>query len=207
MTTVIVPAPTTTSVVVGPDAATELRYDVTPPPTIVVEECGGVVLSTPASSTTQVQTEPETSPAVIIETQLNAVLISTPNAQGPAGPPGPIGGQPTYTASMPLSGHRVVKIVPTDAVEYADCTNATDAFTIVGLTTQAYSTSAVVTVQTTGLVTHSGWSWVVGHPVILGLTGFPTQSIPVGAAFVKQIGVALSPTTIALNFSSPAVNI
>lgn len=178
----------------------------TPSATIVtVQEHGGVTLHTDAPSPTTITTTP-TVVDITVDVAAETVVIGTAAEQGPRGP---AGGSTSYPAGSltPLSGHKVVKLTADGTLVYADCRSAFDALTMIGVITNAVNPGDTVIPVSEGIVTHLGWAWTPNQPIFLGIDGDLTQVLPGTAVFVKRLGLALSSTSIALNFTSPAINI
>lgn len=97
-----------------------------------------------------------------------------------------------------LGGHRVVMLTADGTVNYADARNPEDARRILGITTGAAVNGESANIQTTGPMIESSWSWVPDEPVYLGQDGLLTQTVPTwpSAAFLRVMGVAISPTTL-----------
>lgn len=114
---------------------------------------------------------------------------------GAAGPPGPAGGSViTRNAAGAVSGHRAV-IAVSGGCSHASADRPEDARLILGVSKNAASSGAAVDIQVSEEITESSWSWSTG-PVFLGLNGLLVQPAPIGVAFVRQIGVALSATRL-----------
>lgn len=126
--------------------------------------------------------------------------------QGPPGIPGvqgPPGAARTFIAAQAISGHTLVALNNVGKVVPASSAVAEHAFNVMGLTTNAAIADDLLTVIDTGLVEQLGWTWTPNAPVFLGLNGSVTQT-PNTGVFSKPVGVALSPTKIALQLQ-PAV--
>jgi hypothetical protein len=102
----------------------------------------------------------------------------------------------TYTAGTNLSGHRAVKIHLGTAV-YCDAASASDAGKAIGITTGAALQGEQATVQIMAQMTEPSWTWTEG-PVYVGAAGGLTQTVT-DLAFIQQIGVAGSATSIDIN--------
>lgn len=150
---------------------------------------------------------------VILETQAVQQVILAPKdtivilgTEGPPGKPGDTGGAAssilTATAASNLGGHRVVKTVGMDEVDYADSSVPGDADLVVGVTLGAATAGADVQVQTDGVIEEGSWTWTPG-PVWLGLTGILTQTPPT-SGFLCKVGIALGPTTLLVDVE-PAI--
>ncbi len=146
---------------------------------------------------------PEDSQVVVSEIELTEVLIA-PGEQGPPGPPGPAGGggdeYVTRTAGETISANRVLYdraglVYP---LGQADAENI---YAILGLSVSAGQTGAQISVQRSGTVTDSGWSWAYGR-VYLGANGQLTQTPP-SSGFSVLIGFAATATSINLSINDP----
>lgn len=130
-------------------------------------------------------------------------LVSTVSVPGPQGPKGNTGESvttQTHKAGANLSGHRAIR-VSGGLAHVADGTNAAHAGRCIGISTGAAVQGDDVTVQTAGAITEPGWTWTDG-PVFVGADGILMQSLA-GLAFVQQIGVATSATSIDINPQLP----
>ena len=130
--------------------------------------------------------------------------------QGPPGPPGAAGPQglpgtsiSSYVAATGLQSHIAVVLNSAGQVLPADATTRAH-FALAGVTVGSAASGTPVTVVTAGVVEHGGWAFIVGAPVFLGLAGTITQTLPDTAVFSKVLGVAVSPTHIAIDFQ-PAI--
>ena len=118
--------------------------------------------------------------------------------QGPPGPPGRDGITPTYTSAVALSGHLATTLNSLLEALPADCTVAGHANAVVGITLGASTAGAPAAVTSTGPLSHAGWTFLAGKPVLLGAGGAIVQSLPATAKFSQPLGVALSATQILL---------
>ncbi|WP_312836427.1 hypothetical protein [Comamonas sp.] len=146
---------------------------------------------------------PEDSQVIVTEIELTEVLIA-PGEQGPPGPPGPAGGggdeYVTRTAGETISANRVLYdraglVYP---LGQADAENI---YAILGLSVSAGQVGAQISVQRSGTVTDSGWSWAYGR-VYLGANGQLTQTPP-SSGFSVLIGFAATATSINLSINDP----
>lgn len=146
---------------------------------------------------------PEQSQVVVAEEEVTTVVIAE-GAQGLPGPPGPPGGggdqYVTRTAGQTISANRVLYdraglVYP---LNQADGENI---FAILGLAVSAGQTGAQISVQRSGTVTDSGWSWAFGR-VYLGANGQLTQTPP-SSGFSVLIGFAATATSINLSINDP----
>jgi hypothetical protein len=136
--------------------------------------------------------------ATILVQQPPQAAITTAATQGPPGPPGPPGSGGPQTvvlqAAIALGGHRIVCVDSAGQAIYPDRSNPAHADAVVGITTGAASAGADVTVQTTGEMIESSWSWSPG-PIWVGDNGLLTQTSPT-SGWVQMIAIALSATKI-----------
>lgn len=118
------------------------------------------------------------------------VLIVGPRgAQGDAATPVIV-----RLAGEALGGHRAVKIAIDGLARYASPGDA-DVQGVVGVTTGAAVEDGVVTIQTSGEMTESGWSWTPGGIIYLAASGALTQILP-SSGSIYQVGKAIGPTTM-----------
>lgn len=139
-------------------------------------------------------------PSVIVSEQQNAVIV----ANGERGATGESDKFVTYTASVALSGNRVVCLNGSGELIYGDSATVTHAHKILGITTGAVSSGATGTVQTTGEMTEAGWSWMVGSPVYLSTNGTLSHTAP-SSGFVLVIGFALTATKVFIDIKQPII--
>lgn len=104
--------------------------------------------------------------------------------------------QRTAPASQALSGHRVV-ILTAAGLAYPDLANVEHADAIAGVTVSAASQGAATIYQNDGAMSDPSWAWSIG-PLFCGPSGVLVQSPPAGA-WLRQIGEALSPTSIIIH--------
>jgi hypothetical protein len=102
------------------------------------------------------------------------------------------------TAAENLSGHRIVTVEG----YYASKDTANDKFKVLGMTTGAVSSASEATVQISGEITNSGWSFTVGTPVFLSTNGHITQTAPTDG-FRLIVGKPKTATTLFLELSEP----
>lgn len=131
--------------------------------------------------------------------QDHVVTVVGTDLVGLQGPQGPPGGTITKMAAANIGGQRVLAFTPTGVV-HADPTNQAHRFSALAVSEGAASTGTPVTCLTAGEVTELAWSWTPGLPVFVGVAGVPTQVLPVAPSWQRQIGTAITPTTIFLQF-------
>jgi hypothetical protein len=146
---------------------------------------------------------PEQSHVVVDREEITHVVIAD-GGQGLPGPPGPPGGggdqYVTRTAGQTISANRVLYdraglVYP---LGQADAENI---YAILGLSVSAGQSGAQISVQRSGTVTDSGWSWAYGR-VYLGASGQLTQTPPT-SGFSVLIGFAATATSINLSINDP----
>ncbi len=132
------------------------------------------------------------------------ILRGERGLRGEQGLPGPAGtsGTVIYTAGMALSGHVAVTLDALGRAVPADCTMATHAHAVVGVTLGAAAAGESVSVLAPGQLEHAGWAFVPGQCIFLGLDGALTQALPVQALFAKVLGIAVAPTRVNLGFQA-----
>lgn len=102
-------------------------------------------------------------------------------------------------ASGSIGGHRAVSVGFDFIAGYADKDSAPLVF---GVSTGAVNDGDNVTIQISGEMTESSWSWVPGVPLFLGSSGLITQTPPETGHLVV-IGSAVSATKIIINIDQP----
>ncbi len=103
--------------------------------------------------------------------------------------------------SLPASGsvaaYNVVSVNGVGLVTAPDITNIADGLSIIGFATSSSPGGTSVSIQPTGLVTYSGWTWTPGGIIWCGAGGVPTQTATTGAGnWIRRVGVAISATEI-----------
>ena len=146
---------------------------------------------------------PDDSQVVVSEIELTEVLIAF-GEQGPPGPPGPPGGggdeYMTRTAGQTISANRV--LYDRGGLVYPlGQDDAENIFAILGLSVSAGQPGAQISVQRSGTMTDSGWTWAYGR-VYLGANGQLTQTPPT-SGFSVLIGFAATATSINLSINDP----
>lgn len=155
----------------------------------------------------------DTETDVLVEREVDVVLeqsepeeiIITEVVQGPPGPPGmpgPAGGTSHIrTSAAALSALLVVWEDELGVVRPLDSADEDHIDLLCGLTITGTSSAGPVTVQRTGAVDDTAWSWTPGR-VYLGTSGALTQTPP-NNGFDVLVGVAVSPTRLILSFQDP----
>lgn len=131
-----------------------------------------------------------------------ADLVVVATELGPPGPPGPAGpsGTPVVIreAAAALGGHRVVKPVPGNQVNYASSAVPSDGDQILGITQSAANEGDDVAVQVVGEMNEGSWNWTTGGAIYCGVNGVLTQ-VPPTVGFLCRVAKAISPTSILVN--------
>lgn len=135
---------------------------------------------------------------VIDSSSAYVTTLANPGPQGAKGDPGDI--SQIHEAGENLSGHRAIRVAAGLAY-YCDGTNSAHTGLCIGITAGAATAGDDATVQTVGLMTEPSWTWTEG-PVFVGASGILTQSLS-GLAFIQQVGIATSATTLDINPQLP----
>ena len=109
----------------------------------------------------------------------------------------PISDDVSLTAGTNLSALRAVTSNFNGEAVYASNDTLANA-QVIGITANAATTGAGVTIKTSGILTDASWSWTKGT-VYLGTNGQLTQTVPTGGAIVVHIGRALTATTLQID--------
>ena len=104
------------------------------------------------------------------------------------------------TAAIPLGGGKVVRMTPWGAA-LASSADQTHAGAILGVTVDAADAGEPVAARERGELEDSSWTFTIG-PVFAGVDGVMTQTPPT-AGFVRQVGMALSQTTLNVALGAP----
>lgn len=131
------------------------------------------------------------------------IVAAGQGLQGPPGPAGAGGSVAQYPAAMDIGGHTVVAMNSTGQLTPGDSQEPQHAIGIVGITLGAVTSGATAQVVWHGPIEHVGWAFTPDFPVYLGPGGQVVQAPPVGL-FIKPVGIALSPTRIAVSIQ-PAI--
>lgn len=134
---------------------------------------------------------------LVVPAEPAAIRLLVP---GPAGPAG--GSTLTRFAATVISGHRVIKASGDLLASYPDLAQPLDAELILGVSTGAASAGAAVAIQTIDELVEPSWSWSLG-PVFCGPAGVLVQAPPFGAAWVRQVGVAVAPDRLLIQLRPP----
>jgi uncharacterized protein YgbK (DUF1537 family) len=112
----------------------------------------------------------------------------------------PISDDVSLTAGVSLSALRAVTSNANGEAVYASNDTLANA-QVIGITSNAASAGAGVTIKTSGILTDASWSWTKGT-VYLGTNGQLTQTAPTGGAIVVHVGRALTATTLQIDVDS-----
>jgi hypothetical protein len=94
-----------------------------------------------------------------------------------------------------LGGNRVVFINEESKAMYASHLFISDAFKILGVTTEAVVVNEAVEIQSFGEMEEASWNWNVTLPIYVGANGLLTQNIPM-QGIIMQIAFPISPIKI-----------
>ena len=134
------------------------------------------------------------------------LVLLTEAQQGPPGPagiPGPAGGQVLQRkAGMDMSALLVVYEDLFGSVWPADPDAESDVLALLGVTVSAAEGGQPIHVQRMGHIDENAWQLQPGKRVFLGKQGRLTQDPPQGG-FDALIGIAISPTRLLLNIQDP----
>ena len=134
------------------------------------------------------------------------LVLLTEAQQGPPGPagiPGPAGGQVLQRkAGMDMSALLVVYEDLSGSVWPADPDVESDVLALLGVTVSATVAGQPINVQRMGHIDDDAWQLQPGKRVFLGRQGRLTQEPPQGGYDVL-IGMAISPTRLLLNIQDP----
>lgn len=142
----------------------------------------------------------------IVNSETTTVEVVTAGPQGIRGVQGlpGDGSTVTFVAATALGGHRIVAAAFNGKAKYADNSDTSTANNVLGMTVGAAAQDASVVVQQSGELVEPSWSWEEAKPVFCGASGVPTQ-IPPTSGFSLVIGVATSPTSIAIGVKQPII--
>ena len=112
----------------------------------------------------------------------------------------PISDDVSLTAGENLSALRAVTSNASGQAVYASNNTLANA-QVIGITSNAASSGASVTIKTSGIMTDSNWAWTKGT-VFLGTNGTLTQSAPTSGAIVVHVGRALTATTLQIDIDT-----
>lgn len=104
-------------------------------------------------------------------------------------------------AAVAIGGHRIV-CDENGLANYADKDTITHKYKILGITTGAIEQNAEGTIQITGEMIESSWTWIPGQYIFLGNNGLLTQQVPV-TGFLLIIGFAETSTKIFIDIKQP----
>jgi len=121
---------------------------------------------------------------------------------GPAGPPGPAGGDMLdLPANGAIGGHKAICNDNGSAI-YADNTDLSTAHTFVGISYNAAADGDTVSIVTARAVTEVTWNWTPQQPIYIGKDGTLTQAAPT-SGYIRRIGFAQTATTVFVQPSQP----
>lgn len=104
----------------------------------------------------------------------------------------------THVAGQSLSALRCVSKGSDGKLHYTNPDDATDALSVVGITTAAAITGEMVPVCESGTMADGFWRWTPGQMVFVDRGGLLTQSIP-DTAYLIRAGWSTTSTEIYVN--------
>lgn len=113
------------------------------------------------------------------------------------------GGSVTGAAAVTISAHLAVA-ASTAGVVPGDSQNTALAGAVIGISATAANAGGSVTVQTSGPLVFSGWSWTAGQPVYAGANGVLTQTPP-ATGFLQVVGIAQASDTVIVGVEAPFI--
>jgi hypothetical protein len=136
---------------------------------------------------------------VVVQTS-NSVIVTSVAAPSvietsAVGAPGESGVVQQFTALSPITAGQPIAVVAGGVVP-ASCTTQAHGYTSIGIAVNTVTAGSPVSVRLLSLMTSSNWAWAPGLPVVVGANGTLTQSLPLGALFLKQLAVAITATQI-----------
>lgn len=121
------------------------------------------------------------------------------------------GAQSVYSSTQfrpsagPIGGSKVLRHALDGTVDLASADNLAHSGVLAGVSVNAVSGAGQeVEIRRLGEFYDSGWSWIPGLPVYVGLAGVLTQTYSPSWAFVCIVGAAITPTRVDLTFE-PAI--
>lgn len=134
--------------------------------------------------------------------QLTVAQAGPQGPAGPAGPPGAPGGVALVReAAEAVSALRVVRSDSAGNLVLARWPEV-ESTAVLGIATNAASSGADVSVQHSGEIEDSSWTWTPGAPVFLGVNGTLTQVVPT-TDFLLVMGEAVSATRLVVRIQAP----
>lgn len=183
-----------TSVVVEP-VVTTVEAPTTVAPRVVVAQGEGFITIEVQQNQPQPQILTIAAPIGVIEAPAVQGPRGIEGAQGTPGAPG--GANLVLNAAATVNGHRVVAINADGTVTHLDLSEAEAAL---GVSLNAALAGEPVTVQRTGLVSHSGWAWTPNTPIFAIDDG---QISHTAGSVIIPLGVALDTDTIFIRIDNP----
>lgn len=117
--------------------------------------------------------------------------------------------QQQFTDLLPsldaLSALRVARYdIELLTLRYADCSDASQAFQVLGLLTMAVSSGGAIPILVGGLFSDDAWNWDTTRPIFLGTAGLLTQNFP-KTGFLLQVARAITPKQIHFEIQEPVI--
>lgn len=134
-----------------------------------------------------------------IQVAMQAPVVVDMTTVGMQGPPGPSTAEFGATAIGAVSALRCVSSQGS-GVALTDPASVQSLALIAGIAITAAADGGLVTIRRTGQVSDAAWAWTPGLPVFSGPSGILTQ-VPPGTVATRQIGAAVSATTLQIDLS------
>lgn len=144
---------------------------------------------------------------LVVETEVVSLDFPSVGPQGAQGIRGD-GGYWEYTAPVgfTVGGGRVLSLDNTGNLIYADNTINTTAETLIGISVNSAIPGDIVRIVYNGEADDSGWTWLPGKQLYVGINGVITQTPPT-SGYVMPIGIARSPTKIVVQIRTPIITV
>ena len=127
------------------------------------------------------------------------LTIGELGSSGSLGLPNSIDDVFNTTATEAISALRLVALT-SGGVELVNPSSIDSLMRMVGISINAASTDSAIAIRRSGIMSDPVWTWIPGQLLFCGATGVLTTSAPTSIAS-RQVGVAVDPTTILINFS------
>lgn len=109
----------------------------------------------------------------------------------------------SVVANSTVGAYAVVAPLSNACVQYDDNLTLNDFYKPAWMTLQSIPISTAGLVCVLGQVTNLSWDWITGEPIYLGTNGTMTQVAPLAPAFLLQVAVAITSTTIFFDPQAP----
>jgi len=110
-----------------------------------------------------------------------------------------------WPTGIQVSAYRVLTVNPLGLAVYFD-PESPDYSAVLGLSVTAANQDSDVIVMRGGQLTDSAWAWTPNQPIWAGASGTLTQ-VPPNAGWLVQVGNALNPTVLQLEFIDGSIRL